>query len=591
MPRPRTAIVSLLAALFFSGRGIGQETDLTQGAFRNPPPSHANAANSSDNERQVVPKKQPKPAASDVISFDEVMARVAERERDFNDRCNEFIRSSNLHSESPGCGYWAGPYKRPLLSRKTRFKGRDQESFKPGDDSRQSGLAKLNVFPKLARLYGTRFLATGFAQMVVLDPDFQTKYYDFEYVRREFLGDIRCMVVDVRPKPTAGDGRFVGRIWVEDREYNIVRFNGTYHSDSGNAHYFHFESWRLNLQPHIWLPAYVYSEESRAGSLVGSSLHFRAQIRLWGYDLAPDGDKTFTKIKIDPSQQVIDMTNSLQSKSPVEGTRLWAREAEDNTLERLQKAGLLAPPGEVEKVVQTVIDNLIATNNLTILPEVRARLLLTTPLESFTVGHTIVLSRGLLDVLPDEPSLAMVLAHELAHIALDQHQNTGMAFNDRMFFPDQDTFEHLDFARNPAEEEAADRKALTFLSNSPYKEKLDYAGLFLRQLGEYSAHLKSLIQPHLGDRLAEGDTTRMSALLGAAPALEPRSLDQIAALPLGSRIKLDPWSSRTELAKGAAVSLTTPREKMPFAIAPIFPHLSRIEAEKPTKVAATAIAP
>ena len=70
------------------------------------------------------------------------------------------------------------------------------------------------------------------------------------------------------------------------------------------------------------------------------------------------------------------MTNSLQSKSPVEGTRLWAREAEDNTLERLQKAGLLAPPGEVEKVVQTVIDNLIATNNLTILPEVRARLLL-----------------------------------------------------------------------------------------------------------------------------------------------------------------------------------------------------------------------
>ena len=592
MPRPRTAIVSLLAALFFSGRGIGQETDLTQGAFRNPPPSHANAANSSDNERQVVPEKQAKPAASDVISFDEVMARVAERERDFNDRMQRvhpIIETyiQNLRDVDIG----PVPISDRYFLGKLDLGGKTQESFKPGDDSRQSVLAKLNVFPKLARLYGTRFLATGFAQMVVLDPDFQTKYYDFEYVRREFLGDIRCMVVDVHPKPTAGDGRFVGRIWVEDREYNIVRFNGTYHSDSGNAHYFHFESWRLNLQPHIWLPAYVYSEESRAGSLVGSSLHFRAQIRLWGYDLAPDGDKTFTKIKIDPSQQVIDMTNSLQSKSPVEGTRLWAREAEDNTLERLQKAGLLAPPGEVEKVVQTVIDNLIATNNLTILPEVRARLLLTTPLESFTVGHTIVLSRGLLDVLPDEPSLAMVLAHELAHIALDQHQNTGMAFNDRMFFPDQDTFEHLDFARNPAEEEAADRKALTFLSNSPYKEKLDYAGLFLRQLGEYSAHLKSLIQPHLGDRLAEGDTTRMSALLGAAPALEPRSLDQIAALPLGSRIKLDPWSSRTELAKGAAVSLTTPREKMPFAIAPIFPHLSRIEAEKPTKVAATAIAP
>jgi hypothetical protein len=35
------------------------------------------------------------------------------------------------------------------------------------------------------------------------------------------------------------------------------------------------------------------------------------------------------------------------------------------------------------------------------------------------MGHTIAISRGLLDVLPDEASLAMVLAQELAHIALD----------------------------------------------------------------------------------------------------------------------------------------------------------------------------
>jgi hypothetical protein len=44
--------------------------------------------------------------------------------------------------------------------------------------------------------------------------------------------------------------------------------------------------------------------------------------------------------------------------------------------------------------------------------------LLTTPLESFVVGRTIILSRGLLDVLPDEATLAAVLAHELAHIVL-----------------------------------------------------------------------------------------------------------------------------------------------------------------------------
>ncbi len=71
------------------------------------------------------------------------------------------------------------------------------------------------------------------------------------------------------------------------------------------------------------------------------------------------------------------------------------------------------PWASVDKILQTVVNNLIVTNNLEIIPDVRCRVLLTSPLESFTVGHTIVVSRGLLDVLPDEASLAMTLAHEL----------------------------------------------------------------------------------------------------------------------------------------------------------------------------------
>ena len=68
----------------------------------------------------------------------------------------------------------------------------------------------------------------GFAQMVVLDSDFQKKYYDFTFVRREFLGELRCLVIDVHPKEGQKTARFLGRIWVEDQDYNIVRFNGTY---------------------------------------------------------------------------------------------------------------------------------------------------------------------------------------------------------------------------------------------------------------------------------------------------------------------------------------------------------------------------
>jgi hypothetical protein len=230
----------------------------------------------------------------------------------------------------------------------------------------------------------------------------------------------------------------------------------------------------------------------------------------------------------------------------------------------------------------------MVTNNISIEPEVRCRVLLTSPLESFTIGHTIVISRGLLDVLPDEASLAMVLAHELSHIALGHRLDTKLAFNDQLFFPDEKTFGRLDFTRNPADEEAADKRALELLTNSPYKDKLGNAGLFLAALEARSPELKSLIRPHLGNSLANGKALRMSALLGDAPKLELRRTDQIAALPLGGRIKLDPWSNKVELLKTKPVALNSPREKMPFEVTPFFPYLSRLAAPGPEKVALTA---
>jgi hypothetical protein len=60
--------------------------------------------------------------------------------------------------------------------------------------------------------------------MLVLDQNFGKENYDFEYVRREFLGNVRCLLFDVKPK-NGGNGKFTGRIWVEDKDYNIVQGN------------------------------------------------------------------------------------------------------------------------------------------------------------------------------------------------------------------------------------------------------------------------------------------------------------------------------------------------------------------------------
>jgi len=426
----------------------------------------------------------------------------------------------------------------------------------------------------LAAPFQTHYLPNGFAQMALLDRDFQKDNYYFEYVRQEFLGEIRCIVVDVRPRERAPKGLFEGRIWIEDRDFNIVRFNGAYTKNSHYKQYVHFDSWRSNVKSGVWLPTYVYSEETDPKHDHPGVPMFKSQTRLWGYDV--DGLKHSSELTSVQVDGVVLDSEAAKDSGPVESSRAWERMAEDNVLDHLQKIGLLAPPGDVDRILQTVVNNLIITNKLEIVPEVRIRILLTTPLESFTIGHTIVVSRGLVDVLPDEASLAMMLSHELAHVALGHKMNTKFAFTDRFFFPDPVTFQRMDFSRSDLDETAADTKAMELLNNSPYKDKLATAGLFLKELQEQAPVLTNLIRPHLGNPLGSKESTRLATIQASAPALDDRNIGQIAALPLGGRIKVDPWSNRLSMMNIKPVSLLSAHEKMPFEVTPFNLYLTRL---------------
>jgi hypothetical protein len=327
----------------------------------------------------------------------------------------------------------------------------------------------------------------------------------------------------------------------------------------------------------MWLPAYVYSEENDREFGGVHHAHFKAQTRLWGYNLKnPNRQDEMTSVLVEAPTAVADHSEQTQDRGPLEALHAWQRQSEDNVIERMERAGLLAPRGDVEKVLDTVVNNLLVTNNLDIQPEVRCRVLLTAPLESFTMAHTIVISRGLIDTLPDEAALAMVLAHELGHIVLAHAVDTRWAFSDRMIFSDYQAFQLLDFRRNPAEEQAADQKAVELLQKSPYNGKLNEGGLFLRVLAARSKDLPNLVSPHLGDRLALGNqVVRMQAVEQSAPELKLTQVDQIAALPLGARIKLDPWTDRVEMMKSKPVAASSAREKMPFEVTPFAPYLTR----------------
>ncbi len=447
----------------------------------------------------------------------------------------------------------------------------------PAGDKYSLGHAELG---KAIKLEPFTDIASGdlkeFLPMVYIDTEgFDRLHYKFDYVRREFLGEVRCVVLDVTPLDRSGRGRFVGRLWAEDRDFHIVRFNGAFVGAAKGNHYFHFDSWRVNAGKNEWLPAFIYVEQGDLHNAITEKLTFKAQARFWGYNLGQSREEQeLGKILVESSTPVEDQSVGSHDLSPIQTQRNWDRHAEDNVIDRMERLGLLAPPGEVDKVLDTVVNNLEVTNNLDIQPEIRCRMLLTSTFESFTVGHTIVLSRGLVDVLPDEASLAAIIAAEVGHIVLGHEIDAQYAFFDRILFDDKEAFRHFSFLRTPEEEQEAHQKAIDLLKNSPYKDQLRTAQLFMQALHNRSEEIPNLISPHLGNRLAT-DWTLLSGASAVQPVDSQAQRPAVIALPIGGRIKLDPWSDELQMIKSEPVGSVLEREKKPFEVTPFLPYLTR----------------
>ena len=557
------------ASLLFSLAAAAQQT-----------PSSAQPAAAQPVAAQPVPSSTPGVAGAEQtprtpVSADQVVDQIIEREHALINflSSRKPIVETYLQNLVPDTKLGAIPKEdHYFLGRLDMGESIERRDFLASQSSFQKSL-----MGGVTKLFRIQYQPMGFSWMVFADrQNFDRAHYDFKYVRREFLGEVRCVVFDVEPKTGAGKGMFQGRIWAEDQDFNIVRLNGTYVPRPKNAQFFHMDSWRLNLVRGYWVPAYIYSEEGDFSYGSHDKLAFKAQSRIWGYDLVKSSrEDELTDLKVDA---VKDESAVAQDASPLEAQREWQQQAEDNVVERLQEAGLLAPRGEVDKVLQTVVNNIAITNNIDLPRPVRARVMLTSPLETFSVGNTIVVSRGLIDTLPDEASLAAILSHELAHIMLGHNLGSKFAFNDRMLFTDESTYQNLGFKHNPDEEAAADAKALELLKNSPYAQKLASAGLYLKQLQARAPELAALLTAHLGNNFTDskGQIVRLSALMNSAPNLDDNKLDQLAALPLGGRVKLDPWEDRVEMIKAAPMAITNVRDKMPFQVTPFFPRLSRL---------------
>jgi len=432
-----------------------------------------------------------------------------------------------------------------------------------------------------------QFNQVGFIQMILVDPhDFERAQYNFTFVRNDFLGSVPTMVFDVEPTVSRKYGRFFGRIWVERNNGNIVRFNGSFAgSDKDYREFYHFDSWRTNVQPNLWLPTSFYVEESDPRS-TENTVKFKSISHVWGYALkVPVSDAENVDVQVEGAT---DVSNDAQDVSPLGAQREWVQQAEDNVINRLYQAGLLDAPSDFDKILEQIANNILAYNNIQNSRPIRVRTLLTEPLESLAIGNTIVVSKGLLDTtaIPGNNNeqvnnLYAVMAFQVAHILEGHRLDTKYAFSDRLLFPDTSAFTRIPMHHTDKDNEEAAKKTLELLQPKELNDAASQFGLYLAQLQERSKSLTALNEPMVGDSLVKDTKTNtfwLQPLIGKGAKLDWKDLKQYAAMPLSSFLRFDPWTDQVIQMHTAFEPLLSSRDKMPFEITPVYMKLSYYKA-------------
>jgi hypothetical protein len=477
------------------------------------------------------------------------------------------------------------------------------------DTSTGTGASKLGFFKHSASYIGSlggslhlTFHEAGFVQMLLMDStSFDRQHYSFGYVRNDFLGNTPTAVFDVTPIPGKKDfGRFFGRVWIETRSGNVVRFNGDFAgTQDDQKEFYHFDSWRTNVQPDLWLPTSFYVEESDPRS-VSRTLKFKAINHIWGYLLkVPPPEAADTSLDV---VGATDVSNDAQDVSPLGAQRAWVQQAEDNIVERLFQAGLLDAPSEFDKTLEALANNILAYNNITLSRPIRCRTLLTEPLESLAIGNTIVVSKSLLDttgiVTQDGAqqmgNLNAILAFQIAHIILAHRLDTKYAFNDRLLFPSTSVFNRIPMHHTDADNTAAAKKAMELLNAKELEGGQQYFSLYLQQLQQRVKNLKALNEPMIGDGLVKSDedpTFWMAAIESKGPKLDMKDLKQQAAMPLASFLRFDPWTDQVFVMHSPYEPLLTAADKMPFEVEPVYLKLSYYKPPAEAAPAPAAAAP
>lgn len=89
--------------------------------------------------------------------------------------------------------------------------------------------------------------------------------YDVKYLRKENADEIPCYLFSVKPKTLVkGERYFEGQIWVDDRDFQIVKTFGQgvgYEKKNSNNRFPKFETYRQQIDGKYWFPVYTHADD------------------------------------------------------------------------------------------------------------------------------------------------------------------------------------------------------------------------------------------------------------------------------------------------------------------------------------------
>ena len=120
--------------------------------------------------------------------------------------------------------------------------------------------------------------------------------YNFAYVGKEKLDELDTHDFDVTPKILSDARRlaalkkskqperfFQGRVWVDDRDFQIVKSRGKGVPETDKQRFPTFETYREQIDGKFWFPTYTYADD-QLNFESGQSVHLRMRIRFTDFE-------------------------------------------------------------------------------------------------------------------------------------------------------------------------------------------------------------------------------------------------------------------------------------------------------------------